>query len=72
MNKALERLVNAGELQRVATSPVAGVDYARHQPRHIRFLPPDDRLPLWESDYKQMQENMIYGPSLPFAEHMKN
>lgn len=52
-------------------SHVAGVDYARHQPQHIRFLPPDDRLPLWESDYKQMQENMIYGPSLPFAELMK-
>lgn len=45
---------------------IAGVDYARHQPATIRFLPPDELRQSWQQDYKQMQENMIYGDSLSF------
>ncbi|MCD6367447.1 MAG: nucleotidyl transferase AbiEii/AbiGii toxin family protein [Bacteroidales bacterium] len=49
-------------------SKVSGVDYARQQPEHIKFIPPDKFLTLWESDYIEMQESMIYGESLPFDE----
>lgn len=45
---------------------LADVDYSLHQPGKIRFLPPEELMPLWETDYKQMQENMIYGDSLSF------
>ncbi|CAG5006066.1 hypothetical protein DYBT9275_03719 [Dyadobacter sp. CECT 9275] len=46
---------------------ISGVDYDKHAPEHINFIPPDDLLPLWEADYKEMQENMIYRESLPFV-----
>jgi hypothetical protein len=45
---------------------IAGVDYDKHHPSSIAFIPPDELLPHWENDYKQMQENMIHGDSLPF------
>lgn len=47
------------------------VDYAKHSPDKINFIPPDNLLPLWEADYKQMQVNMIYSDSLPFADLLK-
>ena len=50
---------------------LADVDYTRHSPEHIKFLPPFELLPLWEADYRQMQENMIYGDSMPFADLLK-
>lgn len=45
---------------------LADVDYALHRPGSINFLPPQELLPLWEADYKQMKENMIYGDTLSF------
>lgn len=45
-----------------------GVDYAKHNPKNIRFIPPNDLLPLWEKDYQAMTESMIYGESLVFNE----
>ena len=47
------------------------VDYAKHNPENIKFLPPVELLSQWESDYKQLKENMIYGKSLSFAELME-
>jgi len=47
---------------------ISGVDYANHSPDKIRFIPPDNLLKVWEIDYQQMRENMIYGESLTFAE----
>lgn len=47
---------------------VTGVDYASHQSGAVNFIPPDDLKGVWEADYKAMQENMIYGESLPFQE----
>jgi len=46
---------------------VRGLDYTKHHPHTIDFIPPDEVLQPWESDYKAMQQNMIYGDSLPFA-----
>ncbi len=47
---------------------VGRVDYKKHHPSTIKIVPPDKLLHLWESDYKQMQENMIYGEALSFSE----
>ena len=52
-------------------TPLAEVDYNRQNPKDIRFLPPEELLPAWEADYKQMQENMIHGNSLSFKELMR-
>ncbi len=41
-------------------NPLKSVDYDQHQPGSIAFLPPPHLLPDWETDYKQMQENMIH------------
>jgi hypothetical protein len=43
---------------------ISGIDYANHHPQKIRFLPPQDI----RSDYKHMQENMIYGDPLSFTQ----
>lgn len=51
--------------------PVSGVNYDNHIPSKINFVPPNALLPLWETDYKQMQLNMIYGESLSFATLIK-
>ena len=51
--------------------PVSGVDYDNHVPSKINFIPPDNLSSLWEADYKQMQENMIYRESLSFANLIK-
>jgi len=51
---------------------LGGVDYSKHNPATIKFIPPDDLINLWEFDYKQMQENMIYGESLSFSQLIKN
>ena len=53
-------------------TPISGVDFANHSPDKIAFVPPAHLLPNWEGDYRQMQENMIYGKSLPFAELIQN
>jgi hypothetical protein len=49
-------------------SRLAGVDYAKHSPGHIRIVPPDNLLSLWAKDYQEMAETMIYGERLPFGE----
>ncbi len=49
----------------------AGVDFEKHRPSNINFIPPIKLLPLWEADYKEMQENMIYGETLTFANLIK-
>ena len=43
-----------------------GIDYSKHQPQHIAFIPPAQQLKAWQADYQQMQENMIQGSSLAF------
>ena len=47
---------------------ISGIDYAKHNPKNIRFIPPNGLLPLWEKDYYDMRANMIYGQSLSFDE----
>ena len=45
---------------------VSGVDYNLHQPQTINPIPPSDIIKKWESDYRTMQEEMIYGDSPTF------
>ena len=35
---------------------IRGIDYSNHTPDKLSILPPGDLLPLWEEDYKAMQD----------------
>lgn len=45
---------------------VGDVDYNLHQPQTINPIPPTEVIEFWKSDYKTMQEQMIYGDSPSF------
>lgn len=47
---------------------ISGIDYDKHNPTNIIFIPPDNILPLWEKDYQDMTASMIYGQPLSFDE----
>jgi hypothetical protein len=47
-------------------TPIRGIDYSNHTPDKINPIPPNEILEAWEKDYKTMQGNMLYKPSLPF------
>lgn len=51
---------------------VGGVDYSLHQPQTIDFLPSEELLPAWKSDYEKMQEQMIHGDSSKFEDLIKS
>ena len=51
---------------------IRGIDYSRHTPELLSILPPAEVLPLWEEDYKTMQDKFIYGDSPSFSELMKS
>ena len=42
------------------------VDYGRHAPDRIDFIPPASELENWRSDYAEMQRHFIFGKALPF------
>jgi len=45
---------------------ISGIDYAKHNPANIKFIPPDAIIKMWEADYEEMKESMIYGQPLEF------
>ena len=45
---------------------VLGVDYTPDIRKRIQLIPPSNVVAIWEKDYQEMQESMIYGDSLPF------
>lgn len=47
---------------------IRGIDYSKHTPDNLRIIPPEHLLPLWEEDYKFMQDQFIYGDSPSFKE----
>lgn len=53
-------------------SHLGGVDYAKHDPQFINIIPPESVLSLWEKDYAEMSESMIYGEKLSFKELIDN
>ncbi|MFN6378104.1 MAG: nucleotidyl transferase AbiEii/AbiGii toxin family protein [Flavobacteriales bacterium] len=48
-----------------------GIDYSRHLPEFISIIPSREILALWEMDYNEMRESMLYGESLTFNELIK-
>ena len=71
--KALQNpeLYNAIVNHRRKYTALQEVDYDKHIPAFIQFVPPGEQLSAWEADYKLMQENMIYGETLDFADLIK-
>lgn len=51
---------------------IRGIDYSKHSHDKIDFVPPDSILKMWESDYRAMQESMIYGESKNFKELIRS
>lgn len=45
---------------------ISGIDYAKHNPANINFIPPDSIIKMWEADYEEMKGSMIYGQLLEF------
>lgn len=43
-----------------------GFDYSSLSKKTLNFIPPESVYDAWKSDYKLMQDNMIYGNSVPF------
>lgn len=44
------------------------VDYNSHFPPNLNPIPPDDLLPLWRNDFKELSGNMIMGMEVVFDE----
>lgn len=47
---------------------ISGIDYSKHNPANIKFIPPDTVIKKWETDYEEMKGSMIYGQPLDFDE----
>jgi hypothetical protein len=47
---------------------ISGIDYSKHDPGSIKFIPPDTIIKKWEMDYDEMKSSMIYGQVLSFDE----
>ncbi len=45
---------------------ISGIDYVKHNPENIKFIPPDSIIKMWEVDYEEMKGSMIYGNPLDF------
>jgi predicted nucleotidyltransferase component of viral defense system len=45
---------------------ISGINYAKHNPANIKFIPPDSIIKIWEADYEEMRGSMIYGNPLDF------
>ena len=58
-------------IHRRAFFRVGGIDYNLHQPQTINPIPISEFIKAWETDYKTMQEQMIYGDSPSFEEMIK-
>lgn len=49
---------------------VSWVDYSKHSPANINFIPPEKEIEKWEKDYSAMKESMFYGDTPSFDELM--
>jgi len=55
-------------IHREKFNSIKNIEYENHKPDKITFIPPKTVIKAWEQDYKDMQENMIYGNSKSFEE----
>lgn len=51
---------------RAIFTPVRGIVYDKLRHDNLEFLPPDELMERYRSDYQEMQQNMIYGDSPKF------
>jgi Nucleotidyl transferase AbiEii toxin, Type IV TA system len=52
---------------------IASIDYTKHNPKTLNFIPPKELISAWKKDYNIMLENMIYETSpLSFDELISN
>ena len=47
------------------------VDYDKHSPSTISFVPPTETIVEWEKDYDNMCKHFFYGSTLPFDKLLK-
>ena len=62
-------------IHRAIFTPVRGIVYDKLRYDILEFLPPNEFLELYRSDYQEMQRNMIYGDSPKFddlIDYLKN
>lgn len=45
---------------------ISWVDYSKHRPQTINFIPPESVMEEWKKDYSVMQESMFYGETESF------
>jgi hypothetical protein len=50
---------------------VSWVDYSKHKPKDIIFIPPETEIDKWEKDYSEMRESMFYGETESFENLIK-
>lgn len=47
---------------------LSGIDYSRHAPKFLQFVPPVDVQSQWKKDYGNMRESMIHADAPAFGE----
>jgi len=62
------KLYNSIVRHRSNLTAISGIDYAKHNPENINFIPPDSIMKMWRADYEEMTASMIYGQPLSFDE----
>lgn len=60
------KLYNTIVRHRSKFTAISGIDYAKHNPENIKFIPPDSIIKIWKADYEEMKGSMIYGNPLDF------
>lgn len=47
---------------------ISWIDYSKHAPQTLDFIPPDNVMSEWEHDYLAMDESMFYGETESFED----
>ncbi|MBN9293726.1 MAG: nucleotidyl transferase AbiEii/AbiGii toxin family protein [Flavobacteriia bacterium] len=61
-----DELFNTIVEHRKSVTPIRGIDYSNHKKGKLKIVPPQEVIQDWENDYKEMQQNMMAGESLPW------
>lgn len=61
-----DELFNTIVEHRKNVTPIRGIDYSNHKKGKLKITPPQEVIQDWEKDYKEMQQNMMAGESLPW------
>lgn len=61
-----DELFNTIVEHRKNVTPLRGIDYSNHKKGKLKITPPQEVIQDWENDYKEMQQNMMAGESLPW------